>query len=79
MGQIPLSYFATKQQATILSEFNALLLAPMTGHPWSDIGAFVDKHLSSESDAIMTEAKCMIVTYILMLVGSWQFRYTERL
>ena len=79
LGPTPLSDFATQQQTIILAEFNALLLAPMTGQPWSDIGSFVDKLLPAESGTIMFEAMQIIVTQVLMLIASWGFRYTDRL
>lgn len=79
LGPTPLSDLATKQQAIILAEFNDLLLAPIVQHPWSDIGCFVGKHFPAESDKLIAEAKFMIVTQMLILIASWNFRYTERL
>ena len=76
----PLSDVVLTQDSAAVGDWNALLNTPWTCKPWSDIGLFIGDHFPDDAErAVVTaDAMCFSVSQILLLLASWQFRFTDR-
>ena len=80
LGPTPLSDIMLTQDGLTLDAMDSLLLASWTSTPWDVISSYIDEHFQEDAvkKSITSETMCFIVTQVLTVKASWQFRFSER-